>query len=191
MSVTTELEAQAAQEVGASGLVVQGWLAGGHSATFSPAQLPRPVPLVELVGRVRSASSLPVIAGGGIASREQVAKVLEVGAMAVSVGTALLRASQAGTSELHRQALASAEFERTVLTRAFTGRPARALENDFVRRHSDSAPVAYPAVHYLTKPLRQAALAAGDASRLHLWAGAGFRSAKAAAVEEILGDLSP
>ena len=123
-----------------------------------------------------------MIAGGGIASREQVVKVLEAGAMAVSVGTALLRASQAGTSELHRQALASAEFERTVLTRAFTGRPARALENDFVRRQSDRAPVAYPAVHYLTKPLRQAALAAGDASRLHLWAGAGFRSAKAAAV---------
>ena len=53
--------------------------------------------------------------------------------------------------------------------------PVRSAINDFVRAHNADAPSAYPEVHHVTRPLRTAAAAAGDAHRLHLWAGAGWQ----------------
>ena len=45
----------------------------------------------------------------------------------------------------------------TRLTRAFSGRTARGIENGFLRAHFESAPAAYPEVHHLTSPMRKAA----------------------------------
>jgi nitronate monooxygenase len=59
----------------------------------------------------------------------------------------------------------------TVLTRAFTGRLARGLRNRFIDDHSATAVAAYPEVHYLTSPLRQAGRRAGDTDVVNLWAG--------------------
>jgi nitronate monooxygenase len=108
----------------------------------------------------------------------------------VFVGTALLRADESGASATHKAALASPEFPSTVVTRAFTGRPARALRNAFTDRHTATAPNGYPAVHHLTSPLRKAAAAAGDAQRIHLWAGTAFAAARAEPMDRILGDLA-
>ena len=102
-----------------------------------------------------------------------------------------LRAHEAGTGAVHRAALADPAFDRTALTRAFTGRPARALVNAFLERHDAHAPAGYPAIHHLTRPMRAAAAAAGDASRLHLWAGEGWLEAREAPITEILADLAP
>ncbi|WP_043323048.1 nitronate monooxygenase, partial [Micromonospora sp. M42] len=54
---------------------------------------------------------------------------------------------------------------------------ARALANRFTDAYSAAAPVAYPAVHHLTAPIRAAAARLGDAEALNLWAGTGFASA--------------
>ncbi|WP_258934453.1 nitronate monooxygenase [Nesterenkonia pannonica] len=71
-------------------------------------------------------------------------RILDAGAEAVVVGTLLLRTDEAGTSPTHRAALSDPQFEETVLTRAFTGRPAQALRNGFIDRHHAAAPTAYP-----------------------------------------------
>jgi NAD(P)H-dependent flavin oxidoreductase YrpB (nitropropane dioxygenase family) len=73
--------------------------------------------------------------------------------------------------------------------RAWTGRPARGLRNAFSDAYDASAPAGYPAVHHLTRPLRRAAAAATDPERVNLWAGTGFRAARAAPVAEILAGL--
>ena len=77
------------------------------------------------------------------------------------------------------------------MTRAFSGRLARALETHFVREHTDLAPAAYPEVHQLTSPLRRASAAADDPSLMALWAGTGWRDAEdlpaAAVVRRIAG----
>ena len=44
-------------------------------------------------------------------------------------------------------------------------------------------------MHHLTAPLRAAAAAAGDAERLNLWAGTGWRQARAGSVAEVMADL--
>ncbi|WP_188550766.1 NAD(P)H-dependent flavin oxidoreductase [Sediminivirga luteola] len=184
-TVTTPEEARAAQQAGADGLVVQGPGAGGHSAIHDPGCLPAEVPTAELVGQISVATGLPVVGAGGVDGPVSFRAVLDAGAEAVAVGTLLLRTDEAGTSPTHRAALAEGTRE-TVLTRAFTGRPARALRNGFIDRHQDAAPVGYPAVHHLTRALRQAAGAAGDAERLHLWAGTGYRQARTGPAGEVI-----
>ncbi|KHK99959.1 2-nitropropane dioxygenase [Microbacterium mangrovi] len=176
-SVTTPSEAVAAREAGADGLVVQGPDAGGHSATFDAERALDEIGTAELVGRVRAAIDLPVIAAGGVDGPAAVATLLAAGAEAVAVGTLLLRTDEAGTSATHRAALADPRFDRTVITHAFTGRPARGLHNGFIARHEATAPFGYPAIHHLTRDLRRAAAQAGDPDRVHLWAGTGYRSA--------------
>jgi nitronate monooxygenase len=174
-SVTTVVEARAAAEAGVDCLVVQSVFAGGHSATLEPRRSFVDTPLPELVAAIRHAVALPVIAGGGIGTPDDVAAAVRAGADAVAVGTLLLRSKEAGTSAAHRAALAGSR--PTVLTHAFTGRPARGLRNAFIDRHQDHAPYGYPALHHLTDPLRRAAAAAGDPELVHLWAGTGYRHA--------------
>ncbi|WP_420121344.1 nitronate monooxygenase [Nakamurella sp.] len=189
-TVTTPAEARLAQDAGVDLLVVQGAGAGGHSAVFDPVPAAAPPhTLVDTVRAVRAATRLPLVAAGGLATAADVAAVRRAGATAVAVGTALLLADEAGTSEGHRRAIAE-HSGPTRVTRAFTGRPARALVNEFVTRFEASAPLGYPAVHHLTGPLRRAAAAAGDREWVHLWAGAGHRSARSGPTAEILARLA-
>jgi nitronate monooxygenase len=175
-TVTSAAEAGAAADAGLDALVVQAAAAGGHSGTLTPREPVPDVPLPDLVAAVRGAVDLPVIATGGVGTAADVAAALRAGAAAVAVGTLLLRSTEAGTSATHRAALADpGRTGGTVRTRAFTGRPARGLRNEFTDRYSDVAPYGYPAVHHLTSPLRKAAAAAGDPERVHLWAGTGYR----------------
>ncbi|GIF62512.1 oxidoreductase [Asanoa ishikariensis] len=189
-TVTSVTEARAAAEAGLDVLVVQAAAAGGHSGTFTP-DLPVPVvPLPALVAEIRAAVPLPVIAAGGVGTAADVAAALGAGATLVAVGTVLLRAAEAGTSATHRAALADPARTTTVVTRAFTGRPARGLRNDFTDRYSAVAPAGYPALHTLTRPIRRAAAAAGDPERVHLWSGTGFRHATDDPVGTILARLA-
>src|SRR5436190_1423366 len=77
----------------------------------------------------------------------------------------------------------------TLLTRAFTGRTARGLVNEFIREHEAEAPRAYPEVHHLTAPRRAQARAAGDADGFNLWAGQAHELAIEAPAAEIIATL--
>lgn len=189
-TVTTVDEARAAEEAGIDSLVVQSSAAGGHSGTFTPTRAPVDVPVTDLVARVRNEVNLPVVAAGGLATPDAVATAVRSGAEAVSVGTVLLRSQEAGTSATHRAALVDPARTSTVVTHAFTGRPARALRNEFTDSYSDLAPYGYPALHHLTSPMRRAAAAAGDAERVNLWAGTGFRYATDEPAAQILARLA-
>lgn len=177
-TVTTPGEALAAAEAGADVLIVQATAAGGHSATLTPGRERPATALPELVGDVRRATRLPVVATGGIGTAADTAAALRAGARAAMVGTVLLRTEESGASAAHRAALADPAFDRTVVTRAFTGRPARSLRNEFTDSYGPVAPPGYPALHHLTSPLRKAATAAGDTARIHLWAGTAYREAR-------------
>jgi NAD(P)H-dependent flavin oxidoreductase YrpB (nitropropane dioxygenase family) len=188
-TVTSVPEAEAAAAAGADMLALQASVAGGHSGTFTPERLPAPVPLTDLVAQVTGAVRLPVIAAGGLATAGDVAAVLGAGAAAVAVGTVLLRAEESGASATHRAALTDPLRTETVLTRAFTGRPARGLRNRFIDEFESQAPLGYPAIHHLTSPLRKAAAAAGEADLVHLWAGTGYRHAGEKPTATILAEL--
>ncbi|WP_438290769.1 NAD(P)H-dependent flavin oxidoreductase [Streptomyces sp. HUAS TT7] len=184
-TVTTLAEAMAAEAVGVDSLCVQGPLAGGHRATHDIAARPEDVPLLDLMASVRHRVQLPLIAAGGLGTGADVAAVLGAGASAAQLGTLYLRAEESGASRTHKDALVDERFTTTAVTRAFSGRPARGLRNHFVDAYDAAAPGAYPHVHHLTRALRAAAAEAGDAERLHLWAGARHRLARSAPAAEI------
>jgi nitronate monooxygenase len=190
-TVTSADEARLAAEAGLDLVIVQSSAAGAHSGTFTPDQRPAGTPLPLLVAEVRAAVDLPVLAAGGTSGPDDVSAALSAGATAVMVGTALLLATEAGTSAVHRAALTDAAAGEPLVTHAFTGRPARALPNAFLAEHDGYAPLGYPALHYLTSPIRRAAAAAGQADYANLWAGTGYRAARAAPAAEILGALAP
>jgi nitronate monooxygenase len=188
-TVTSAAEAAAARDAGVDALIVQAAAAGGHSATLTPERPLEELPLDELLGRIGAASSLPLIAAGGISTADDVAAALGAGAAYAMAGTAFLLADEAGTSATHAAAIADPSSPDTVLTRAFTGRPARGIRNGFIDRHEAHAPLGYPAIHHLTRGLRRAAAAAGDRERVHLWAGTGYRHAVGAPAATIVARL--
>jgi nitronate monooxygenase len=197
-TVTSAAEARQAADAGVDLLAVQSAEAGGHFGTLTPARPAVAAPLPELIAEVRAATGLPLLAAGGIAESGAVAAALRAGASAAVAGTALLLADEAGTSPVYRAALAAAQElnpagppgTATVITRAFTGRPARGLANLFTTRYSGVAPSGYPALHHLTRPIRAAAAAAGDPDRVNLWAGTGFQLATAQPAAQILTALA-
>ncbi|WP_293376856.1 nitronate monooxygenase [Phenylobacterium sp. SCN 70-31] len=179
-TATTVAEARAWAEAGADGICAQGFEAGGHRGHFLADPEASLVGTLALVATIRSAVDLPVIAAGGIMDGRGVAAVLALGAAAAQMGTAFLLADEATTSRPWRGAIERAGDDATRLTRAFTGRHARGIENRFMRlMHGvqDEVP-AYPVQNRLTQPLRAAAAQADEPEMISLWAGQGVALAR-------------
>jgi nitronate monooxygenase len=184
-TITSADEAISATEAGCDALCVQSADAGGHRATFEVAATPNTLGIDALLDEVARVTRLPLIAAGGIGTAAAIARVLDRGAAAAQLGTALLRTPEAGTSPAYRDALADPRYTETAVTRAFSGRAARGLTNRFIRDFDGKAPAVYPQVNQVTRPIRAAAAAAGNPELLSLWAGTSWRDATA----EPAGDL--
>jgi nitronate monooxygenase len=182
VTVTSAEDAVVAGAAGVDGLVVQGSEAGGHRGGLTDTDC---VGLLALLQLVRAATSLPLIAGGGVMTSAGLAAVLRAGAQAVALGTAFLLCPEAGTAEVHREAVRRAD-RSTALTRAFTGRLARGIRNRFLDTYSGAAPAAYPQVHHLTSPLRAHGRSSGDGEVVNLWAGEAYPLAMELPAAEIV-----
>jgi nitronate monooxygenase len=191
VTVTSSYEAGVAVAAGADSLIVQGPGAGGHRGTFAPDMEPSNESLHHLLTRIRSAHDVPLIAAGGLGTARDIAAVLHRGAVAAQVGTALLLADEAGTNAAHRTAMKNPLFGTTVVTRAFSGRYARGLENDFTRTLDNVAPLGYPEVNQMTFPIREAAAAVEDPNGFPLWAGTSFQDANSGPAADIIAELAP
>lgn len=192
ITVATPTEARAAVRRGADALCVQGFEAGGHrGALADDGTGTAGGELYGVLAALRLISAeveVPLIAAGGLVHGADVAAVLTAGAVAAQLGTAFLRAEEAGTSGLQRDLLAAGD-RPTAMTRAFTGRPARGVVNRFLEEHSAHAPAAYPQLLHVTKPIRAAAADAGDAEGVSCWAGQTYRLGGAGPVADIVERL--
>ena len=189
-TVTTVDEAAIALSRGVDAVVAQGPSAGGHRATFDPLAAPADDPLDDLVAALIAGVDCPVVAAGGLATAADVKRVRGIGATAAQIGTALLLADEAGTNPVHRAALCDPQFDQTVITRAFTGRYARALRNRFIDEHEQDAIFGFPEVARMTAPVQAAAARIGDPHGTSLWAGTAFRHAKAGSAVDIVRELA-
>jgi nitronate monooxygenase len=172
-TANTVAEARAWAEAGADGICAQGMEAGGHRGNFIAEIGASLIGTFALVATVRQAVDLPVIAAGGIMDGKGVAAALALGADAVQMGTAFLLADETIVNPLHRKAIMEAGDDPTRLTRAFSGRYARGLENRFMREMrpiEDEVP-GYPVQNRLTQGLRAAAAKASRPEFMSLWAG--------------------
>jgi nitronate monooxygenase len=191
VTVTSAYEAGVALAAGADGLIVQGPNAGGHRGTFAPDMEPGTESLHRLIDRIhRAHRDIPIIAAGGLGTAEDVAGVLRRGAVAAQVGTALLLSDEAGTNKAHRTAMKNQLFAKTIVSRAFSGRYARGLENEFIRLLDTVAPLGYPEVNQMTLPIREAAADWEDPNGMALWAGTSFEKARTGPVADIVAGLN-
>lgn len=174
-TVTTVTEARAAVNAGADAVVAQGMEAGGHRGAFDPSYAEqRMVGLFALVPSICDAVDVPVIATGGIGDARGVAAAMMLGASAVQVGTGFLRTPESNIADDWRTRLGNTLPEDTAVTRAFSGRPGRALATDYVRTaNSPDAPdpAPYPVQRGLTGPMRADAAACNDIERMQAWSG--------------------
>ena len=179
VTVTDLEEVEQAAEAGADALILQGIEAGGHRGSFRDRDGEGELGVLSLTRLAARACDLPLIAAGGLMDGAGIAAVLVAGARAAQLGTAFLRCPEAGTSDAQRALLADpTRHAPTQLTRAFTGRRARGIVNDFMRRHEPDAPSAYPELHHVTAPLRAAARAAKQSDDINLWAGQAYALAQ-------------
>ncbi|MFL6699179.1 MAG: NAD(P)H-dependent flavin oxidoreductase [Vitreoscilla sp.] len=195
-SATTVAEARWLAAHGVDAIIAQGVEAGGHRGVFlpegQPIDLSGQLGTLELLPAILEAVRVPVIAAGGIADADGVARVLRMGASAAQLGTSFLLCTEATTTAVHRAALQSAAARQTALTNLFTGRPARGIVNRLMRElgpMSDLAP-AFPTAVNALAPLRAAGEQAGTGDFSPLWAGQDVSGCRAIPAAQLVRELA-
>lgn len=174
-TATTVEEARQLERAGVDAVVAQGSEAGAHRGTFAVPAEEALIGTVALVPQVADAVRIPVIASGGMMDGRGIVAALALGASAVQMGTAFLAAKEAGTSPGYREALLKARQDQTTVTRAFSGRMARGIRNEFIEKWNAAGltHLSYPWQNAFTQAMRRAASTARQAGLLSLWAGQG------------------
>src|SRR5438477_4579623 len=118
--------ARRAVDAGCDLVVAQGTEAGGH--TGQVATMPLVPQIVDAVG-----GQVPVVAAGGIFDGRGLAAALALGADGIWVGTRFIATPEARSTAGYKEKLVSSGEDQTVISRAFTGKTLRALENSYTR----------------------------------------------------------
>ncbi len=187
-TATTVKEAQSIEANGCDMVIAQGYEAGGHRGTFLGSFETSMIGTMTLVPQIVDSVRIPVIAAGGIMDGRGISAALKLEASAVQMGTAFLRCPESGTSTAYKDAISTSNEESTVITSAFSGKPARGIKNEFIvdmeKNLQDILP--YPEQHYLTAPIRQAATQKNLLQYMSLWAGQGARFSQALPADELM-----
>jgi nitronate monooxygenase len=192
-TATTVSEALQAEAAGADAVIAQGSEAGGHRGAFEADRANAQMcGLMALVPAVHDAVSVPVVATGGIADARGVVAALALGASAVQIGTAFLRAPEAAIAPAWADAIGRAHPEDTATTTAFSGRLGRSLRTDYVaatERADATAPLPYPLQRSATGLMRALGTKENDLARIQAWAGQSARLARNAPAGEIVRSI--
>ena len=148
-------------------IVAQGAESGGHTGRVGTTVL---VPEV-----VDAVAPVPVLAAGGIVDGRGIAAMLALGAQGVWMGTAFLMSEESRLYPEHKAEIAATASEHFVVTRAYTGKPARDVRNVFIERWEKRGLPALPMPlqWVLLREFRAAALAAGRFDLINNPAGQG------------------
>lgn len=190
ITVTDADEAVAATSAGADQLTLQGADAGGHRSTHDVTATPNTRGWADLLPRVREVADLPVVVAGGIMAAREVQAALQGGAVAAQCGTAFLLCDETGLNPTYRAGFTAPESTETVVTRTFSGRPARGVRNEFTDRFEHVVPPVFPVVNQLTKPIRAAANRVGNPQLSNQWAGTGWRQARPGPAADVVAALA-
>ncbi|WP_079912257.1 nitronate monooxygenase family protein [Paenibacillus sp. 32352] len=192
---TTVQEALLAEQAGCDAIVAQGSEAGGHRGTFDISSRPMGANIgtMALVPQMTDHVRVPVIAAGGIMDGRGLVAALALGAQGVQMGTRFLTSLESGAHEAYQKMLLSGNEESTVITKAFSGRPARGMKNSFIEMWDRRGiePLPFPTQNTATRDIRNAASKQNNPDFMSLWGGQGLRmltsgQSAASIVEEII-----
>ena len=134
-------DARAADMAGVDVIVAQGAEAGGHRSVWRPGAR-ADVGTFSLVPEVVDAVRAPVVAAGGIADGRGLVAALALGASGVLLGTRFVATRESMAPVFWKRAILESSSDRTTVTRAFSGLPARVIANRFQQEYEgSSAPV--------------------------------------------------
>lgn len=187
-TATTVSEAIEVNKIGMDIVVVQGSEAGGHRGNFLNIFQESQIGLMSLIPQVVDAVKIPVIAAGGIMDKRGLQASLCLGAKAVQMGTAFLTCYESGAHKVHKEAIQKASEDEIVLTRAFSGKWARGINNTFIsemQSYENEIPD-YPIQNTLTQAIRKASAAQNQQEFMSLWSGQSPRLAKNQTVKELI-----
>jgi len=195
-TATNLSEAKQIEAAGVDAIVAQGIEAGGHRGVFDPGAVDQALPTHVLVRQLVQATTLPVIAAGGIMDGQGVKAVLDLGACAAQLGTAFILCPESAADASYRANLQSARAASTKLTTVLSGRPARGMVNQLIT-HGEArgapVPADYPVTYDATKHLHALASQQGKhefaANVAAQWAGQGAPLARALAARELFAQL--
>lgn len=190
-TATTVREAIENEKAGMDIVVVQGSEAGGHRGNFINKPTESLIGLMSLIPQVVDNVSIPVIAAGGIMDGRGLNASLCLGAQGVQMGTAFLTCFESGAHKVHKEAILNASEDQTVLTRSFSGKWARGLENKFIlemQKHEQFLPD-FPIQNTLTQEIRKISSVENNQDYMSLWSGQSPRLAKCQTVELLIKDI--
>jgi nitronate monooxygenase len=190
-TATTVEEARRLAQAGVDAIFAQGAEAGAHRGSFAAPFEDSMIPVATLVRDIFASVALPVIASGGIMDGRDIAAAMRLGAAAVQLGTAFLPCPESGAPAVYKRALLEAKRDATVITRAYSGRPARGIANTFIAMMAanEQAILPFRQQNDLTRPMRNAAGRLGDAGFISLWAGQGVARSRAMPAAELVRTL--
>lgn len=113
--------------LGASALIAEGGESGGHVGELTT---------MVLVPQICDATTLPVIAAGGIADGRGVAAALMLGACGVQMGTRFLSAQECSIHPTYKERIIKASDLCTMVTGKRLGHPVRSLRTQFARDYA-------------------------------------------------------
>lgn len=188
-TATTVREGRALAEAGVNSVVVQGEEAGAHRGTFLDTVENSMVPTLALTRSLAADLSIPVIASGGLMDGRDIVRAFEAGAEAVQLGTAFLLCPESGAPAPYKQALREAKSDTTVITRVYSGRAARGLNNAFIEMTKGLPILPFRQQNDLTRPMRTEAGKKGEAGYISLWAGRGLTRLREMPAAELVKTL--
>ena len=113
--------------LGASALIAEGGESGGHVGELTT---------MVLVPQICDATTLPVIAAGGIADGRGAAAAFMLGAQGIQMGTRFLSAVECNIHPVYKEKILKATDLCTMVTGRRLGPPVRSLRTQFARDYS-------------------------------------------------------
>ncbi|MCA4134820.1 nitronate monooxygenase family protein [Arthrobacter sp. M4] len=161
--------ARTAVENGADFIIGQGTEGGGHTGH---------VGTMALIPGLVDAVDVPVAAAGGISDGRGFAAALALGAEAVWVGTRFIASDEAYGHESFKRRVVEGQSKDTVLTKSYTGKPLRALRNEWTSRWEElSGEIAnFPAQYAVAGTLVETGYQDGDLATGMMPAGQGIQT---------------
>ena len=106
-----------------------------------------------------------------------IAAALALGAQGASLGTRLLVAKESGAFQAYKQRLLQATEADTLVTKVFTGRPARSIRNRFITEFEEAGirPLAWPLQGIVADDIYKQAELKNNADYFPILAGQGLR----------------
>ncbi|AXI03032.1 NAD(P)H-dependent flavin oxidoreductase [Aquirhabdus parva] len=194
-TATCVKEAQILEEKGVDAITAQGIEAGGHRGSFlADVELPQ-IGSIALIPQMADQVSIPILASGGINDGRTIRAAFILGAAAVQIGTAFIASSESSAIPAYKAALKVAKDTDTVLTRNFSGRFARGIQNEFMRevdvevKQSGRIIPQYPIQNSLTTALRAESQKQNNAQFTNLWSGQSVYRGTGVSSADVFNDL--